>query len=61
MTPPDASVRASAAINFGINQQSALMAYNDTELIMGIILLFIIPLVFLLPGKLKAENKIVAE
>ena len=61
MTPHNASMAASAAANFGINQQAALMAYNGTEFILGIILLFSIPLVFLLPGKLKDENKIVAE
>ena len=61
MTPHTASQAASAAANFGINQQAILMAYNDTELVLGVILLFVIPLAFLLPGKLKAENKIVAE
>jgi hypothetical protein len=33
------------------------MAYNDTEFILGLTLLFIIPLVFLLPGRLKADEK----
>jgi DHA2 family multidrug resistance protein len=61
MTPHTASMAASAAANYGINQQATLMAYNGTEFILGIILLFIIPLVFLLPGKLKEENKISAE
>jgi DHA2 family multidrug resistance protein len=57
LEPHQAAQTASAAINFGINQQSTLMAYNDTELILGMTLLFIIPLVFLLPGRLKADPK----
>jgi DHA2 family multidrug resistance protein len=61
LSPHAASQAASAAANFGINRQAVLMAYNDTELILGMTLVFIIPLVFLLPGKLKADEKIIAE
>jgi DHA2 family multidrug resistance protein len=61
LEPALASQTATAAVNFDINQQATMMAYNDTELIMGSILLLIIPLVFLLPGKLKDDSKISVE
>ncbi|MEJ2701211.1 MAG: DHA2 family efflux MFS transporter permease subunit [Sedimentisphaerales bacterium] len=61
LEPHAASRAASAAVNFGINQQSTLMAYNDTELILGATLLLIVPLVFLLPGWLKADKKVALE
>ena len=61
LEPHTASQTASAAVNFGINQQATLMAYNDTEIILGMTLLLIIPLVFLLPGRLKADENTIME
>ena len=56
MNPAAASQTANALINYTLNQQAAIMAYNDTTFVTGVLLIFVIPLVFLFPGHLRSNT-----
>jgi DHA2 family multidrug resistance protein len=58
--PVSASQTANAVGNFLVNQQSAIMAYNDTSFITGLMFILIVPLVFLLPGRLRSQQPVAA-
>jgi DHA2 family multidrug resistance protein len=54
--PVTAAQTANSAANFIVNRQSAMMAYNDTSFITGAMFFLIVPLIFLLPGRLRNDK-----
>ena len=54
---PVAAARTASAIADGlVNRQAAMLAYNDTSLIMGLLLLATLPLLLLLPGRVGGKG-----
>jgi len=54
--PVSAAQTATALANLTVNRNAAMMAYNDTSYITGLMFILIVPLVFLLPGKLRSNQ-----
>lgn len=54
--PATAHAKAYAILDHVVNQQATMLAYNDTFWFMMIIFWGILPLVWILPGKLKSQS-----
>jgi len=54
VAPAVASVKATALLNAFLNQQSAIMGYNDAAWFVAVILVVTLPLVLLFPGRMPA-------
>ena len=60
-TTPDASIRAYAALNYTVQRQAEMLAYNSSSLWMGFLVLATVPIVFLLPKAAHSEGPMAAE